>query len=70
MGDTVYKLKKHSGEPIVDTTVIEAPTAGGYLLQQWKIDCNDENNNGKKQNFRTHQHQNAERLVYHQMGTV
>ena len=27
------------------------PNTGGYLLQNWIIKCNDENNNGKIQNF-------------------
>ena len=30
---------------------MKAPNSGGYLLQQWKINCNDKNNKGKIQNF-------------------
>ena len=36
---------------ITDTTIIENPNTGGYLLQNWIIKCTDKNNNGKIQNF-------------------
>ena len=36
---------------MTDTTVIQFPNTGGYLLQKWNIKCNDKNNSGKIQNF-------------------
>ena len=30
---------------------MKSGNTGGYLLPYWKIICNDENNNGKIQNF-------------------
>ena len=32
---------------MIDTTIINHPNGGRYLLQQWNIKCNDKNNNGK-----------------------
>ena len=36
---------------VTDTSKIKAPDSGGYLLQQWKIESNEENNTGKIQNL-------------------
>ena len=30
---------------------MKRPNSGGYFLQNWKIKCNDKNNNGEIQNF-------------------
>ena len=51
VGDDIYNLTKYGKKQITDTTIIKYPNSGGYLLQNWVIECNDINNNGKIQNF-------------------
>ena len=51
IGNDPYNLTKYDKIQITDTTIIQFPNAGGYLLQNWFIKCNDINNNGKIQNF-------------------
>ena len=51
IGNDTYNLTKYDKIQITDTTVIKSPNSGGYLLQNWKINCNDKNNNGKIQSF-------------------
>ena len=46
-----FSLTKYDKIQITDTTIIKYPNNGGYLLQNWVIECNDLNNNGKIQNF-------------------
>ena len=50
VGNDTYNLTKYDKIPKTDTTIINYPNTGGYLLQNWVIKCND-NNNGKIQNF-------------------
>ena len=50
-GNNTYNPTKCDKLQIIDTTSIEYPNTGGYLLQNWVIKCNDKNNNGKTQNF-------------------
>ena len=45
VGNDTYNLTKYNKIQLTDTTIIEAPNSGGYLLQQWNIKCNDKNNN-------------------------
>ena len=51
VGNDTNNLTKYDKVQITDTTIIEYPSSGGYLLQNWVIKCNDKNNNGKIQNF-------------------
>ena len=46
-----YILTNYDIIQLEDTTIIENPNSGGYLLQIWKIKCNDEKNNVKIKNF-------------------
>ena len=51
VGNDTYNLTKYNRIQITDTTIIQFPNVGGYLLQNWFIRCSDMNNNGKIQNF-------------------
>ena len=51
LGNDIYHLTKYDKIQVTDTTVTKYPNRGGYLLQNWVIKCNDENNAGKIQNF-------------------
>ena len=51
VGNDTYNLSKYDRIQITDTTIIKYPNTGGYLLQNWVIQCNDKSNNGKIQNF-------------------
>ena len=51
VGDRVYTLEKYNEEQFIDTSLFKNPNRGGYLLQQWTINCNDENKDGRSQNF-------------------
>ena len=50
--ETTYKIEPNTTRiQITDTTSIEYPNTGGYLLQNWATKCNDKNNSGKLQIF-------------------
>ena len=51
VGNDTYNLTKYDKIQLTDTTVMKAGNSGGYLLQNWNIRCNDNNNNGKITNF-------------------
>ena len=51
VGNDTNNLTKYNKIQITDTTPIENPNAGIYLLQNWVIKCGDKNSNGKIQNF-------------------
>ena len=51
VGNDTHNLTKYDKIQITDATSIEYPNTGAYLLQNWVIQCNDKNNNGKKQSF-------------------
>ena len=51
VGNDTYNLTKYDRIQITDTTNTKYPNTGGYLLQNWVIQCNDKNNTGKIQNF-------------------
>ena len=51
VGDTIYNLTKYNKYYLVDITRIQYPNNGGYLLQNWNIECRDTNGNGKITNF-------------------
>ena len=51
VGNDIYNLTKYNKILLTDITIIKYPNSGGYLLQHWNIKCNDQNNNGKIQNF-------------------
>ena len=46
-GIDVYNLTKNDNLQITDTTFIKSPNQGGYVLQQYKIECIDKNGNRK-----------------------
>ena len=47
VGNDTYNLTKYDRIQITDATKTKYPNAGGYLLQNWVIKCNDKNKNGK-----------------------
>ena len=49
--NTAYNLQIYNKAQIIDTTVIKNGNTGGYLLQQWKIECNNKNGDGKINDF-------------------
>ena len=51
VGNDTYNLTKYNKIQITDTTIIQFPNVGGYLLHNWFMKYNDINNNGKIQNF-------------------
>ena len=51
VGNDTYNFTKYNKCQLTDTTIIKNPNSGGYLLQNWVINCNDKRNNGKIQNF-------------------
>ena len=51
VGNYTYNLTKYDKIQITDTTIMKAGNNGGFLLQYWRIFCNDINNNGKITNF-------------------
>ena len=51
IGNDTYILTKYVKIQITDTTIIKYPNTGGCLLQNWVINCNDKDNNGKIQSF-------------------
>ena len=51
VGNDTYNLTIYDKMQITDTTIINYPNIGGYLLQRWNIKCIDKNNNDKIQNF-------------------
>ena len=51
VGNDAYNLAKKDKLQITDITFIKYRITGGYLLQNWVINCNDKNNNGKIQAF-------------------
>ena len=52
VGNDINNLTKYDRIQITDITIIKYPNTGGYLLQNWTIECNDKNNSGKIQNFK------------------
>ena len=51
VGNDTYNFSKYNKIKLTDITIIIYPNTGGYLLQNWLINCNDKNNNSKIQNF-------------------
>ena len=51
VGSDTYNLFKYNKIQLTDTTIIKYPNKGAFLLQNWKIKCNDKNNNGNINNF-------------------
>ena len=66
VGNDAYNLSKYDRTQITDTTIIEYPKKGGYLLQNWVIKCNDKNNNGKIQILLNQQNQIAQHIFLEQ----
>ena len=51
VGNTAYNLQIYNKAQLIDTTLIALGNTGGYVLQQWKIECNNKNNSGKIADF-------------------
>ena len=51
VGNDIYNPTKYDEIQIIDTTEIKFSNTGGFLLQNWLINCNDKNNNGKISKF-------------------
>ena len=51
VGDTIYNLTKYNKYYLTDITRMQYPNNGGYLLQNWNIECRDINRNGKVTSF-------------------
>ena len=51
VGNDTYNFTKFDKIQTTHTTIIKAPNSGGYLLQNWNINCNDKNGNAKISNF-------------------
>ena len=51
VGNDTYNLTKYKKIQLTDITVIRAGNSGGYVLNNWKIECNDINNNGNLNRF-------------------
>ena len=51
VGNETNNLTKHDRIEITDTTIINNPNTGGYLLRNWIKKCIDKNKKGKIQNF-------------------
>ena len=46
VGNDIYNHTNYDKTRITNTTVIKYPNSGGYLLQNWNIQCKDKNING------------------------
>ena len=53
VGNDTYNLTNYNKNQLTDTTIIETGNGGGYLFPSWRRFCNDQNNNGKKNKFKT-----------------
>ena len=51
VGNDTYKLTKYDKVQITDVTLMKKPNIGRDLLQFWKMNCADINNNSKKESF-------------------
>ena len=51
VGNTPHNLQIYNKAQIIDTTVIQNGNTGGYVLQNWLIECHDKNDSGKISNF-------------------
>ena len=51
INNTMYNLQIYNKILLTDTTTINYPNTGRYLLQNWIIKCIDRNNSSKIQNF-------------------
>ena len=49
--NSTYNLQIYNKILLTETTILKNLNNGGYLLPNWRIFCNDRNNNGKIQNF-------------------
>ena len=64
---TIYNLQIYNKIVLSDTTIIKFPNNGDSLLPNWRLSCNDRNNNGNINSFfrstkKIHQHQTVELL--------
>ena len=49
--NTIYNLQIYNKIILTDTTIIKFPNNGDSLLPNWRLSCNDRNNDGNVQNF-------------------
>ena len=51
VGNTPYNLQIYNKAQIIDTTIIQNGNTGGYVLQNWLIECQDVTGSAKISNF-------------------
>ena len=51
INNTIYNLQIYNKIILTDTTIIKFPNNGNSLLPNWRLFCNDRNNNGNINNF-------------------
>ena len=51
INNTIYNLQIYNKIILTDTTIIKFPNNGDALLPNWRLSCNDRNNNGNVQKF-------------------
>ena len=51
INNTIYNLQIYNKIVLSDTTIIKFPNNGDSLLPNWRLSCNDRNNNSHVQNF-------------------
>ena len=48
VGKNIHNLTKSDRKQSIDTTIIKNGSTGGYIMQQWNIECQDRNIAEKK----------------------
>ena len=51
INNRIYNLQIYKNKVLSDTTIIKFPNNGDSLLPDWRLSCNDRNNNGNVQIF-------------------
>ena len=51
INNTIYNLQIYNKIVLTDTTIIKFPNNGDSLLPNWRLSCNDRNNNGNINSF-------------------
>ena len=68
VGNDTYNLTKYDKLRITDTTILKPPNNGGYLSQNWVINCNDKNGNVNYQISSNQQKQAAQHVIVEQIA--
>ena len=65
-GNDTYNPTKNEKIRNTDTTIFICPNTGSYLLQNWIMKCNDNNNKGKIQNITKNQEKPTHQRLIHE----